>query len=77
MSFLSWGDIFTLPLGGDRIMELRQGLRLFFILGDGEVKIGNCGLSSWGTVGREKVILERCIGTLPRNVLSEKGAAGY
>src|SRR5258708_1071381 len=25
MSFVSWGDIFTLPLGGDRIMELRQG----------------------------------------------------
>src|ERR1700688_4067736 len=24
MSFLSWGDIFTLPLGGDRIMELKQ-----------------------------------------------------
>ncbi len=24
MSFLSWGDIFTLPLGGDRIMELRH-----------------------------------------------------
>ena len=24
MSFLSWGDIFTLLLGGDRIMELKQ-----------------------------------------------------
>ena len=24
MSPVSWGDIFTLPLGGDRIMELRQ-----------------------------------------------------
>src|ERR1700686_1127258 len=24
MSFLSWGDIFTLPLGGDRIMELKH-----------------------------------------------------
>jgi hypothetical protein len=24
MSFLSWSDIFTLPLGGDRIMELRH-----------------------------------------------------
>jgi len=24
MSFLSWGDIFALPLGGDRIMELKH-----------------------------------------------------
>src|SRR5579883_1059410 len=24
MSPVSWGDIFTLPLGGDKIMELRQ-----------------------------------------------------
>jgi hypothetical protein len=24
MSFLLWGDIFTLPFGGDRVMELKQ-----------------------------------------------------
>src|SRR5579883_3150449 len=27
MSPVSWGDIFTLPLGGDKIMELRHPLR--------------------------------------------------
>ena len=66
-------------LGGTVGVRTRaeMGLRLFFALGDGEVKIGNYGLSSWGTVSRKKVILERCIGTLPRNVLSKKGAAGY
>jgi hypothetical protein len=26
MSFLSWSDIFTLLLGGDRIMELKQAI---------------------------------------------------
>src|SRR5260370_8142056 len=30
MSPVSWGDIFTLPLRGDRIMELRQPFPQFF-----------------------------------------------
>ena len=52
-------------------------LRLCFVVCDGEVKIGDCGLPSGRTVNREKVILGRRLGALARNVLSGKGTAGY
>jgi len=37
----------------------------------------NYGLFAGDTVSREKVLLERCLATLPRDVLSEQCAAGY
>ncbi len=41
MSPVSWGDIFTLPLGGDKIMELRQaGQRGIFPFGESWYSLG-------------------------------------
>ena len=45
MSFLSWGDIFTSLLGGDRIMELRHTLRI------GVVGLGAGTLAAYGEAG--------------------------